>query len=618
MSRLVGISRPLKRRAVAPPAPPPAPTALIAIAEPARAVDGMQFEEAAGEPSELTVTPPGPLEGQMSLQGAASEWEPRVLVVDDDQISLRVAAGLLRSLGLTVDVAGGGQEALELSDLWSYVAVFMDCAMPEVDGYTAARKIRGRVPSAHVPVIAVTSRSRSVSLASGMDHHLSKPLELERLRADCRRLGILARDGAPASEAGRQLCIDTPLLDPYVFVQTAGSDHNRKAQAAAKFVAAATVRLPELWRAMNAGDAQALHRVALALSDGAAEVGAGRVCALCDRLADAAARGAAPGDIERQLRRTLADTAGAIAAYLDVVVLDQSVAERAEQSDPEPPAATDGRGPERSVRVAFADDDRVGRVATRAMLSGAPWIELVGEAAGVEEAVELAGVEQPDVFVLDWNMPGGGGADAVRRILTRCPNTLIVALSASDSRDTLVEVTSAGATCLVAKGGAGEELTQAIGRALKRRSRSTRAAVNDAPPGQPGFRPGAEGPSTAGRNGTSASGSPLDAARVAQLRADFAGTGLLAELAELFGSDTPKRLSELRSAIKAQDTVAVSGLAHRLKGVCLTLGAYHMSDLCSELELEAVGGSLDGTAALADQIDCAFRAAQTSLLRETR
>src|ERR1700689_3962936 len=117
MSRLLGISRPLKRRAVAP--------HVVAW-------DEMPFEEAFDEPSELTVTPPAP---QMSLQGTPAEWEPRVLVVDDDQISLRVAAGLLRSLGLTVDVAGGGQEALQLNDLWSYVAIFMDCGMPEVDGY---------------------------------------------------------------------------------------------------------------------------------------------------------------------------------------------------------------------------------------------------------------------------------------------------------------------------------------------------------------------------------------------------------------------------------------------------------------------------------------------------
>ena len=56
-------------------------------------------------------------------------WEPRVLVVDDDEISRLAAVGLLRRLGLTVDIAADGREALELSAQWSYVAIFMDCPL---------------------------------------------------------------------------------------------------------------------------------------------------------------------------------------------------------------------------------------------------------------------------------------------------------------------------------------------------------------------------------------------------------------------------------------------------------------------------------------------------------
>lgn len=85
----------------------------------------------------------------------------------------------------------------------------------------------------------------------GWTHHLTKPLEVDLLWADCTRLGLLPRDAAPPSEAGRQLGIDTPLLDPYVFVQTLSCDRQiaceRRiaAHAAAAFVAAATLRLPE-------------------------------------------------------------------------------------------------------------------------------------------------------------------------------------------------------------------------------------------------------------------------------------------------------------------------------------------------------------------------------------
>jgi len=622
------------------------PDATIAIerAQPvvfrtAVAVPGIHLEDAysseaiIGTPTDVLIAPPGLLRGQIPVYEAALEWEPRVLVVDDDAISRLAAAALLRSLGLTVDVAAGGHEALRLNGSWPYVAVFMDCEMPEIDGYTAARKLRGRFAKPHVPVIAVTSRSRSVSLASGMDHHFTKPLEVDLLRADCARLGLLAPETAPTNGAGRQLCIDTPLLDPYVFVQTVADDRRRMAQAAATFVAAATLRLPELWRASNVGNAQALQSVSVALREEAAQVGAERISALCERLAETAARADGTASIERQLRRALAETARAIADYLDAMVLtdepetEESVqgdaepvvpADESDQGDAEPVAAIDDAHREGLVRVAFADDDRIARIAMRAMLERAAWIELVGDAGGVEEAVELAAVQQPDVFVLDWNMPGGRGADAVRRISISCPEARIVALSSYDDPDTWSAVTASGAACLVAKGGSGEELTEAIGRVVRELSQSPGGTAEDTPPAPRLPRLRVSGNSSAGQEETFDSGPPLDPARLEQLHAECAGTDLFAELTELFGSETPKRLRDLRTAIEAKDTQAVSRLAHRLKGGCLTLGAYCMGDLCGALEIAVSGGSLEGADALADRIDSAFRAAHASLLRAVR
>ena len=104
-------------------------------------------------------------------------WVPRVLVVDDDEISRVAGADLLRSLGIAADLAVNGQEALEMSARWPYVAIFMDCDMPEVDGYTAVTRLHRREgANVHTPVIAVTSRPQWVSLAAGMDHHIVKPV----------------------------------------------------------------------------------------------------------------------------------------------------------------------------------------------------------------------------------------------------------------------------------------------------------------------------------------------------------------------------------------------------------------------------------------------------------
>ncbi|MEO6859363.1 MAG: response regulator [Solirubrobacteraceae bacterium] len=95
------------------------------------------------------------------IRFVASDWNPRVLVVDDDDICRIAAQRLLEKLGIAVDVARDGQEALNMSAGWPYVAIFMDCAMPNVDGYQAARQIRYRDrESSGALVIVVTTHAR--------------------------------------------------------------------------------------------------------------------------------------------------------------------------------------------------------------------------------------------------------------------------------------------------------------------------------------------------------------------------------------------------------------------------------------------------------------------------
>ena len=118
------------------------------------------------------------------------------------------------------------------------------------------------------------------------------------------------------------------------------------------------------------------------------------------------------------------------------------------------------------VRVAVADDDPVARLAIEAMIESAGSLELVGAAGGVEEIVNLAAVKHPQVVVLDWMMPGGGGPQAARRILDHRPNTGIVALTSSDSPEASLEMLRAGANCFLVKGSSADELAQTSRQAL--------------------------------------------------------------------------------------------------------------------------------------------------------
>jgi PAS domain S-box-containing protein len=137
-----------------------------------------------------------PLERQSPLLATARLPESvpvkgsgRVLLVEDNPINQRVATGVLHKLGWEADIAENGLKACKLFQQNEYVAVLMDCQMPEMDGYAATRQIRqwesleGRQS---VPIIALTAHAmpgdRERCLQAGMDDYLAKPCGLEQLR----------------------------------------------------------------------------------------------------------------------------------------------------------------------------------------------------------------------------------------------------------------------------------------------------------------------------------------------------------------------------------------------------------------------------------------------------
>jgi DNA-binding NarL/FixJ family response regulator len=110
----------------------------------------------------------------------------------------------------------------------------------------------------------------------------------------------------------------------------------------------------------------------------------------------------------------------------------------------------------------IADDDALARAMISAMIERADELELVGVAEDAAGAIELATEHKPDVAVLDWVMPGGGGPAAAREIQTQSPGTKIVALTASDSQEAELDMLRAGAQSFLVKGCTPEELVQTI------------------------------------------------------------------------------------------------------------------------------------------------------------
>ena len=115
-----------------------------------------------------------------------------------------------------------------------------------------------------------------------------------------------------------------------------------------------------------------------------------------------------------------------------------------------------------AVKLLIADDDALARALIEAIVERDRELELIGCAEDAEAAIALAGEHQPDVAVLDWVMPGGGGEVTAREILNRSPDTKIVALTSPDVPNAEADILRAGASTLLIKGCPPDELLRTI------------------------------------------------------------------------------------------------------------------------------------------------------------
>ena len=114
------------------------------------------------------------------------------------------------------------------------------------------------------------------------------------------------------------------------------------------------------------------------------------------------------------------------------------------------------------TRVLMADDHTLFRDGVRALFASAPDLELVGEAATGEEAVASAASLQPDLILMDLQMPGMNGIDATRQIVTTSPHIGVLVVTMFDDDHSVFSSMQAGARGYVLKGATHAEMLRAI------------------------------------------------------------------------------------------------------------------------------------------------------------
>ena len=222
----------------------------------------------------------------------------RVLVVEDNLVNQEVARAMLGELGCTIRVASDGREALAALRDEAFDLVFMDCQMPEMDGFEAVRRFRasaanGYATRSDTPVVALTANALAGDaercLAAGFNDYLAKPVRREQLDAALARwaadhdaaahrhetLPIAIEDPespqSPVAPAAR--VIDPAMIELIRDMERRGSNRLLE-RLVATYITTARKLVEKATHALKAGDAGALQLAVHTLKSSSANLGA--------------------------------------------------------------------------------------------------------------------------------------------------------------------------------------------------------------------------------------------------------------------------------------------------------------------------------------------------------
>ncbi len=247
----------------------------------------------------------------------------RVLLVEDNPVNQQVATAMLEQMGARVDVAADGKEALEQVALLPYDLIFMDCEMPEMDGYAATAEIRRREGGGRrIAIVAMTAHAmegdRERCLAAGMDDYITKPVSPAAIAAVGRRWARTSGAGKTAGPAAPQ----PAALDAARIAQlrsSLGRGNGAKFRGLVEaFLGDTGVRLGELRQCLDRKDAAMVRRLAHTLRGSCLNLGAVRMTEVASALERVSAQGdEGAGPLVEQLEAEFRRAESALVTLLD-------------------------------------------------------------------------------------------------------------------------------------------------------------------------------------------------------------------------------------------------------------------------------------------------------------
>jgi two-component system sensor histidine kinase/response regulator len=219
----------------------------------------------------------------------AAAGQVAVLVAEDNPVNQLVIERMLQRRGIEVDVAATGREALVMLRRRAYAAVFMDCQMPDLDGYETTAAIReGERDGERLPIIAMTAHAmkgdRERCIAAGMDDYISKPVRSEVVDDTLERWAGIVRPAAPLRSAARSVEPVDQLIDA-ARMRTFRQDYADVAGQLVDLFSSSTPPLvAELRAAVERDDHDEVRRAAHKLKGSCQNIGATFMATLCRAL----------------------------------------------------------------------------------------------------------------------------------------------------------------------------------------------------------------------------------------------------------------------------------------------------------------------------------------------
>jgi len=257
---------------------------------------------------------PDTLITRYSIAEQSPQFHAKALVVDDNNINQLVAKGMLEKMGITVELACDGREAVDFLEQSDYDLVFMDCQMPVMDGYLATQTIRSpqsAVKNHAITVIAMTANAmegdREKCLKSGMDDFIAKPVDSTKLAKILKKwliegVAIEARVDKVKSEKvdGME---DEPLIFDYVAMsERLMNDDELIAIIADTFLKDMPVQIEQLKAYIEDKDVSQIASQAHKIKGAAANVGAMVLAELALKMEQAGKKGEI-GDVDQDMQQ---------------------------------------------------------------------------------------------------------------------------------------------------------------------------------------------------------------------------------------------------------------------------------------------------------------------------